>query len=111
MTDKIIVLTNTGSREEARRIARALVDRKLAACVNVVPGVESTYRWQEKVETAAEWMLLIKTVRGKFDSVRQAIRELHSYDLPECISFPIGEGSTDYLEWIGKSVNSLGVKR
>jgi periplasmic divalent cation tolerance protein len=104
MTDKIIVLTNTGSQEEARQIARALVERKLAACVNIIPAVESTYWWKGKIETASEWTLLIKTVRTNFEAIRDAIRELHSYDLPECIAVTVDEGSAEYLNWITESV-------
>ncbi len=104
MSDKIIVLTNTGSREEAQKIARALAERKLAACVNIVPAVQSIYWWQGKVETAAEWMLLIKTVHERFEAVRDAIAELHSYDLPECVAISIAEGSAEYLRWIAESV-------
>ncbi|HEX6504408.1 MAG TPA: divalent-cation tolerance protein CutA [Terriglobales bacterium] len=104
MTDKTIVLTNTGSQEEARKIARTLLARKLAACVNIIPGVESTYWWKGKIETAPEWTLLIKTVRGNFDAICAAIRELHSYDLPECIAIRIDDGSEEYLNWITESV-------
>ena len=104
MTDAKIVLTTTGSQEEARKIARALVDRRLAACVNIIPQVESIYRWQGKVEDAYEWLLLIKTTTAAFERVRDAIRELHSYDLPECISFSVEDGSSDYLDWISESV-------
>ena len=104
MTDKIIVLTNAGSQEEARKIALALVERKLAACVNVIPGVESTYWWKGNIETAPEWTLFIKTLRSNFEEVRDAIRELHSYDLPECVALAIDDGSPEYLNWIGGSV-------
>ena len=104
MTDAKIVLTTTGSQEEARKIARALVDRRLAACVNIIPQVESIYRWQGKVEDAHEWLLVIKTTGNAFERVRDAIRELHSYDLPECISFSVEDGSSDYLDWISESV-------
>lgn len=104
MTDKRIVLTTTGSEEEARKIAQTLVDRQLAACVNIVPQVESVYRWQGKVESAREWLLLIKTTAEKFAAVRDAIRELHSYDLPECIAIAIDDGSAGYLQWIADSV-------
>jgi periplasmic divalent cation tolerance protein len=104
MTDKIIVLTNTGSQDEARKIASALVERKLAACVNIIPAVESTYWWKGNIETAPEWTLLIKTVRSNFEAVRDAIRELHSYDLPECIAIAIDDGSPEYLSWINESV-------
>jgi periplasmic divalent cation tolerance protein len=104
MTDKTIVLTNAGSQEEARRIARALVERKLAACVNIVPSVESTYWWQARVETNTEWMLFIKTVRSKFEKICDTVAELHSYDLPECIAVTIEDGSKEYLNWIAESV-------
>jgi periplasmic divalent cation tolerance protein len=105
MTDKRIVLTTTGSEDEARKIARYLVDRHLAACVNVIPRVESIYRWQGKVESAEEWMLVIKTTSEIFPAVRDAIRELHSYDLPECVVLAIEDGSPAYLQWLGESVN------
>jgi periplasmic divalent cation tolerance protein len=104
MTDKRIVLSTTGSESEARKIAHYLVEHQLAACVNIVPRIESIYRWQEKVESSEEWMLLIKTTADKFSSVRDAIRELHSYELPECIALSVEDGSTEYLEWIGRSV-------
>jgi len=104
LTDKRIVLTTTGSEDEARKIAHALVDRQLAACVNIVLQIESVYRWQGKVESAREWLLLIKTSAEKFSAVRDAIRELHSYDLPECIALAIEDGSPGYLQWIADSV-------
>lgn len=104
MTDKKIVLSTTGSEPEARKIARALVERKLAACVNIVPRIASVYRWQGKVEEAEEWLLLVKTTNAAFDRVRDAIRELHSYDLPECISVTVEDGSPDYLNWIADAV-------
>ena len=104
MTDKRIVLSTAGSVEEARKIARHLVENQLAACVNIVPEIESIYRWQGKVESSSEWLLLIKTSSGKVPSVEDAIRELHSYDLPECIAIAIDGGSSEYLDWIGDSV-------
>lgn len=100
-----IVLTTAGSQEEARKIAHALVERKLAACVNIVPGIESVYRWQGKVESAAEWLLLIKTEGAMFERVRDAIQELHSYDLPECIMLEIAGGSTAYLGWVKANIS------
>jgi periplasmic divalent cation tolerance protein len=100
MTDYRIVFTTTGTQEEARKIAHALVERKLAACVNIVPQVESVYRWEGKVEQAQEWLLLIKTTGERFPSVRDVIQELHSYDLPECISVVIDSGSPEYLKWL-----------
>jgi periplasmic divalent cation tolerance protein len=100
MTDKRIVLSTAGSQEEARRIAHHLVEQKLAACINIVPQVESIYRWQGKIESASEWLLLIKTTAEQFEKVRDAIRELHSYDLPECIAVAIEDGSPEYLRWL-----------
>ena len=100
-----IVLTTAGSAEEARRIAHALVERRLAACVNIVPHIESVYRWQEKIDNAAEWLLLIKTQAAAFERVRDAIKELHSYDLPECVMLRVEAGSEEYLKWINDNVS------
>ena len=107
MTDKRLVLTTCGSLEEARRIAQELIGRRLAACVNIVPQIESIYRWQGEVETANEWLLVIKTTRAALEGVRAVVLELHSYDLPECISLAIEDGSLEYQSWIGQSVRSL----
>ena len=104
MTDKILVLTTASSRDEARKIGRALVERLLAACVNIVPHVGSIYRWEGEIEEAEEWLLILKTTRGAFERVRDAIVELHSYDVPECISLSIEDGSVAYLSWMGQSV-------
>lgn len=104
MTDNKLVLTTAGSKEEAQRIARTLVERRLAACVNVVPQIESVYRWQGNIEEAEEWLLLIKTTSAAFERVRDAIKELHSYELPECICLAVDGGSSAYLEWLEDSV-------
>ncbi|SRR6266496_749625 len=104
MTDKRIVLSTAGSEDEARKIALHLVENRLAACVNIVRGMESVYRWQEKVESNRELLLLIKTSAERFPEVRDAIRQLHSYELPECVAISVEEGSSDYLEWIEHSV-------
>jgi periplasmic divalent cation tolerance protein len=104
MTDKRIVLSTAGSEDEARKIARHLVEQQLAACVNIIPQIESVYRWQGSVESNREWLLLIKTTAEKFPGVCGAIRELHSYELPECIAIAIDDGSTGYLQWIEDSV-------
>jgi periplasmic divalent cation tolerance protein len=104
MTDKILVLTTAASQEEGRKIGRLLVERLLAACVNIVPQVDSIYRWEGEIEEAEEYLLIIKTTRNAFERVRAAILELHSYELPECISISIDDGSVGYLSWIGQSV-------
>lgn len=105
-TEYTLVLTTAASHEEARKIARALVERRLAACVNIVPGIESVYRWKDAVETAPEWLLVIKTAVTAFDAVCNAIKELHSYELPECIAIRIEGGSAEYLAWLGESVQT-----
>ena len=104
MTDKILVLTTVGSKDEARKIGRALVERRLAACVNLVPQVRSIYRWKGQIEEAEEWLLILKTTRAAFERVREAILDLHSYDVPECVSVAVDDGSVEYLSWIGQSM-------
>lgn len=104
MTDYRIVLTTAGSAHEAERIASALVEAQLAACVNIVSPVMSVYRWKGSVQKEQEWLLLIKTAASAFESVSKKIRELHSYDLPECIQLPIEAGTAEYLNWIAENV-------
>src|SRR6476660_7197992 len=99
-----IVFSTTGSQEEARRIAQQLVERSLAACVNVLGPIESIYRWQGKVETAGEFLLLIKTTAERFPDVRDALVALHSYEVPECIAIDVADGSAPYLAWLADSV-------
>ncbi|MGA8270086.1 MAG: divalent-cation tolerance protein CutA [Candidatus Sulfotelmatobacter sp.] len=111
MTDKRIVLTTAGSEEEAQKIAHYLVEHRIAACVNIVPKIASIYRWQGKIEEAHEWLLLIKTTAEAFAQVRQAITELHSYDLPECICLTIEDGSPEYLQWVSECVSSNRITR
>jgi len=106
MTDKRIVLTTAGSEEEARKIARQLVERRIAACVNLVPKITSIYRWQGNIDEAQEWLLIVKTTAAAFGQVREAIAELHSYELPECVSLAIEDGSPAYLQWIAESVTA-----
>ncbi len=104
MTDKLLVLSTSGSESEARKVAETLVERRLAACVNIVPRVQSVYRWEGKVEHADEYLLLIKTVKEREEQVAAAIRELHSYEVPECIAIQVESGSAEYLKWISDSI-------
>ncbi|HEX8817784.1 MAG TPA: divalent-cation tolerance protein CutA [Terriglobales bacterium] len=106
MTDARLVVTTAGSADEARRLAEALLERRLAACVNILPKVTSIYRWKGKVEESAEWMLWIKTTQALFEAVRDAIKEMHSYELPECICLAVEDGSHEYLEWVRESAGS-----
>jgi periplasmic divalent cation tolerance protein len=108
MTDKILVLSTAGSDQEASKIAQGLVERRLAACVNIVPNVRSIYRWQGKIEESPEYLLIIKTEEGRFTALRAALEEMHSYELPECIAVPISHGSERYLDWIAESTQSSG---
>lgn len=104
MTDKRLVLTTASSLEESKKIARELMKRRLAACINIIPKIESVYRWGGKVEEAQEFLLLIKTTESAFARVCEAIQQFHSYEVPECIALSIEEGSLAYLKWIDESV-------
>jgi periplasmic divalent cation tolerance protein len=106
MTDKIVVLSTCASPEEAERIARALVGARLAACVNIVPGVRSIYRWKGAVEDAGEWLLLIKTRRDLAGPLGAELARLHSYEVPECIALPVVAGLDAYLGWIGAETSA-----
>ena len=99
-SDALLVLTTCGSEEEAAGIARALLDSRLAACVNLLPRVRSLYRWEGKVEDAAETLLLIKTRAALLDALTAEVRRLHSYELPEIIALPVAAGLPPYLAWI-----------
>jgi periplasmic divalent cation tolerance protein len=106
MSDKKIVLTTVATRDEGQKIAQALVERRLAACVNIAGPIESIYRWKGAVESAQEWLLLIKTTTKAVGRVSATISELHSYELPECIVLPIEGGDEKYLGWIGENVGN-----
>ncbi|SNR60259.1 divalent-cation tolerance protein CutA [Desulfurobacterium atlanticum] len=99
----ITVITTTETEKEAEKIAETLVSEKLAACVQIIPSIKSVYRWQGKVEKSEEHLLFIKTKESLFEKVEKAIKENHSYEVPEIISIPVNSGSKEYLEWI-KSV-------
>jgi len=100
MDEAIIVLTNLPDRAIAIRLANALVERKLAACVNVLAECASVYRWNGAVENAAEVPVLIKTCAGRYAEVEAAIRSLHPYELPEIIAVPVVRGNEEYLQWV-----------
>jgi periplasmic divalent cation tolerance protein len=105
MADHIQVFTTTGSEQEAESISSALVERRLAACVQVIGPIASRYRWQGKVERSREWLCLAKTEASRYPELEATIRELHSYDEPEIIATPIVAGSAGYLDWIGENVS------
>ncbi|MGI8989043.1 MAG: divalent-cation tolerance protein CutA [Bryobacteraceae bacterium] len=100
MTGNIVVLNTCGSSEEAERIARRLVEERLAACVNVLAPMRSFYRWKGVVEDASEWLLVIKTSRDRFDALRATLEAAHSYELPEILALPVVDGSPNYLNWL-----------
>ena len=105
MTDKIVILCTCSSEEEAERIARALVEARVAACANIVPRVRSIYRWQGAVEEAAECLLIIKSSRALFPALRAALEQAHSYEVPEIVALPIVEGAPKYLHWLDESLD------
>jgi periplasmic divalent cation tolerance protein len=100
MDEAIVVVTNLPDAATAMALARRIVEERLAACVNVMPGVQSIYRWQGKLEEASEVTILIKTVRSRYEAVEAAIRSLHPYDLPEVIALPVTAGLPAYLAWL-----------
>jgi periplasmic divalent cation tolerance protein len=104
MTDVVMIFCTCGTREQALTIGDSLIEARLAACVNVLPPVHSIYRWQGKVETADEVLLIIKTTRERFPAVRDRIAQLHSYDTPEIIAVPVLDGSDKYLAWLRDQV-------
>ncbi len=106
MTDKVVVLSTCGSGDEAERIARALVEKRLAACVNIIPSIRSVYRWKNAIEDCQEVLLVIKTSRALCENVRSQIEKLHSYELPEVVALPIVDGSEQYLEWMDRELKS-----
>jgi len=110
MTDKIVVLTTCDAEEQAARLARHLVEQRLAACVNILPQVRSIYRWNEKVEDSSEWMLVIKSRRDLFSTLRAEIEKLHSYEVPEIIALPVVDGSPAYLGWLEHELKAAGEK-
>lgn len=105
MPEALIVFCTCDTAEEADRVANALVHERLAACVNVLPGLQSVYRWQGAVERAREILLLIKTTPARFSALRDRIQAIHSYDTPEIVAIPIADGSERYLAWLLEQVH------
>jgi periplasmic divalent cation tolerance protein len=104
MTDLVIIFCTCGTHDEALIIANSLIEARLAACVNILPPVHSIYRWQGKVETAHEVLLIVKTTQQRFPEVRDRITQLHSYDTPEVLAMPIIDGSDKYLAWFRSAI-------
>ena len=98
--ENIVVFITASNEDEAANIARALVEGRLAACVNIVRNLRSIYSWQGKVEDESEVLMIVKTQRSLFDRLSKKVKELHSYTVPEIIALPIVEGSEDYLKWL-----------
>ena len=106
MTDKIVVLTTCDSEKSAAELARALVEERVAACVNIVPGARSIYRWKEQIEDSTEWVLVIKSRRDLFPALRAAVEKRHTYEVPELIAIPIVDGSEPYLAWLDRELTN-----
>jgi periplasmic divalent cation tolerance protein len=104
--EAIVVLVTAGDGDEAARLAEVLVDENLAACVQVLPKMESVYRWKGKIERQSEVLLIAKTVRAKFEELERQVKALHSYETPEIVALPITAGSAGYLEWLSASLKS-----
>lgn len=102
---KYLFLVTIGKIDEGKKIARILIENKLAACVNIIPNILSIYAWKGKVEEDEEHILFIKTTEEKSELLIQKILEIHSYEVPECIGFKIVKGSTNYLNWISEVIN------
>ena len=101
MTEYLQVITTTETREQAETIARSVVEKRLAACAQIVGPISSTYWWKDKIETADEWLLLLKSRNDLYPDLEQAIRNIHPYEVPEIVALPIAHGSASYLQWMG----------
>ncbi|MBI3209956.1 MAG: divalent-cation tolerance protein CutA [Candidatus Solibacter usitatus] len=107
MTEKLVVFCTCASPDEAEKIARTLVEKQLAACVNILPAVRSIYRWQGNVEDTTEVLLLIKTRQAVYPDLEKEIRKLHSYSAPEIVAIVIDRGSAAYLDWIAAETSAI----
>ena len=106
MTDKIVLLSTCATREEAEKLARLLLDARLAACVNVIPGVRSYYRWKGAIESADECLLVVKSSRDLIGSIGAVLEKEHSYEVPELLALPVVEGAANYLNWLLANLRS-----
>lgn len=102
----IVVLTTTEKKKDAERIAESLVEKKLAACVQVLGPINSVYKWKGKIEKAEEWLCLIKSRKSIYSEIEKAIRLIHPYEVPEIIALPVVAGSADFLSWLGEETKS-----
>lgn len=104
MTDKIVVLSTCGSADEAEKLARSVLAQHLAACVNVIPGVRSYYRWKGAIDSADEYLLVIKSSRDRMPALLASLEKEHSYEVPEVLALPVVEGAANYLNWLHASL-------
>jgi periplasmic divalent cation tolerance protein len=107
VTERVVALSTVGTAEDAERLARALVEKRLAACVNIIPGLVSIYRWRGAVERAEERLLVIKTRADRLSALREALVSLHPYEVPELLTLPVEDGHPPYLSWLDESVASV----
>ena len=110
MTDKIVVFSTCASHQEAEKIATSLVERRLAACVNLIPGVESIYHWRGAVERSKEFLLVIKSSRELLPDLQAELSRMHSYEIPEVLAVPIVDGAEDYLNWMERELQPAGAR-
>jgi len=108
VSDKVVIFVTAGSLGEGKKVARHLVETKLAACVSVLPPMESVYRWEGKIAEEGEFLLIIKSTRELFPEIEAAVSKIHSYQTPEIICLPVIEGSSKYLLWVSDSVKPAG---
>lgn len=106
MSDAIVVFMTSGDADEARRIANELVERQLAACVQILPEIESVYRWEGEIQREKEILILAKTSAAQFGELEKAVRAIHSYETPEIVAVPVAAGSSPYLDWLNENVRS-----
>jgi periplasmic divalent cation tolerance protein len=104
MTEKIVILSTCGSEDDAVKVGRALVEARVAACVNIVPKIRSIYRWKGELQDDTEWLLVIKSSRSLFERLKTELRKVHSYEVPEVLAIPVVDGSQEYLDWMDREL-------